>query len=101
MEIAVISAAMNEKESKNAAAFARTCGGSRVSRRAALAAYLSRKWVRGPRFTARDGSDYFDPWCEHLIVRDRASGDVVGTYRVLTAENARRLGAFCAERNSA
>ncbi len=42
--------------------------------------------------------DYFDPWCEHLIVRDRASGDVVGTNRMLTTDNARRLGAFCAER---
>lgn len=42
--------------------------------------------------------DFFDPWCEHLIVRDQTSGDVVGTYRLLTAENARRLGTFCAER---
>ena len=42
--------------------------------------------------------DYFDPWCEHLIVRDRISDRVVGTYRLLTADNARRLGAFCSER---
>jgi putative hemolysin len=42
--------------------------------------------------------DLFDPWCEHLIVRDQTCGDVVGTYRMLTAENARRLGTFCAER---
>ena len=42
--------------------------------------------------------DYYDPWCEHLIVRDRASHEVVATYRLLTADNARRIGAFCAER---
>lgn len=42
--------------------------------------------------------DYFDPWCEHVVARDRRSGDIVGTYRVLTADNARRLGAFCVER---
>lgn len=42
--------------------------------------------------------DYFDPWCEHVIVRDRVRGNVVGTYRLLTSDNARRLGAFCAER---
>jgi putative hemolysin len=42
--------------------------------------------------------DFFDLWCEHLIVRNRASGDVVGTCRLLTAEKASRLGTFCAER---
>lgn len=42
--------------------------------------------------------DFFDPWCEHVIVRDRSSGDVVGTCRLLTAKNAARLGTFCAER---
>jgi putative hemolysin len=31
--------------------------------------------------------DCFDPWCEHLIVRDRISGEVVGTNRLLTAPN--------------
>jgi len=55
----------------------------------------------GARAVAGDGGrerDFFDPWCEHLIVRDRASGDVVGTCRLLTAERAQRLGTFCAER---
>jgi putative hemolysin len=42
--------------------------------------------------------DFFDPWCEHLIVRDQISREVVGTYRLLTADSARRLGTFCAER---
>ena len=42
--------------------------------------------------------DMFDPWCEHLVVRDRSCGSVVGTYRMLTAERALRLGTFCAER---
>jgi len=55
----------------------------------------------GARGVAGDGGrerDFFDPWCEHLVVRDRATGDVVGTYRLLTAEKASRLGTFCAER---
>jgi putative hemolysin len=55
----------------------------------------------GARATARSPGheyDFFDPWCEHLIVRDETTGDVVGTYRLLTAENARRLGTYCAER---
>jgi len=48
------------------------------------------------RTPGRD-EDMFDPWCEHLIVRDTANYEVVGTYRLLTAERAKRIGTFCAE----
>ncbi len=36
--------------------------------------------------------DIFDDYCEHLLVRDTASGQVVGTYRVLTPAQAKRIG---------
>lgn len=36
--------------------------------------------------------DLFDDFCEHLLVRDQASGQVVGTYRVLTPAQAKRVG---------
>jgi putative hemolysin len=36
--------------------------------------------------------DLFDDYCEHLLVRDVASGEVVGTYRVLTPAQAKRAG---------
>jgi len=36
--------------------------------------------------------DLFDDYCEHLLVRDGTSGQVVGTYRVLTPAQAKRLG---------
>ena len=36
--------------------------------------------------------DIFDDFCEHLLVRDLGTGQVVGTYRVLTPEQARRAG---------
>lgn len=38
--------------------------------------------------------DLFDDYCEHLIVRDLASGEVIGTYRVLTPAQANRVGGF-------
>ena len=38
--------------------------------------------------------DLFDDFCEHLLVRCQASGQVVGTYRVLTPAQARRVGSF-------
>ena len=36
--------------------------------------------------------DLFDDYCEHLLVRDLESGDVVGTYRLLTPAQAARMG---------
>jgi putative hemolysin len=64
--------------------------------------YLVFAGEMGANLTVPPGSpaghdiDIFDPFCEHLLVRTRASdgepGPVIGTYRVLTPANARRVG---------
>ncbi len=36
--------------------------------------------------------DLFDNYCEHLLVRDQATQQVIGTYRVLTPAQAKRVG---------
>jgi putative hemolysin len=41
--------------------------------------------------------DLYDPYCDHLLVRDLASGDVVGTYRILPPDSAHRVGSYYAE----
>jgi len=41
--------------------------------------------------------DRFDSFCEHLIVRDLESGEIVGTYRILSPEAARRAGGYYSE----
>ena len=41
--------------------------------------------------------DRFDAYCEHLLVRSVDTGEVVGTYRILTAADARRAGGFYSE----
>jgi len=41
--------------------------------------------------------DIFDPYCEHLIVRDEEAGRIVGTYRILSPEAARRVGGYYSE----
>jgi putative hemolysin len=38
--------------------------------------------------------DLYDPHCTHLVVRDDATGEIAGTYRILTGASARRLGGF-------
>jgi putative hemolysin len=42
-------------------------------------------------------SDFFDPFCDHLLVRDAETNEVVGTYRLLPALQAERIGGFYAE----
>ena len=41
--------------------------------------------------------DSFDDYCEHLLVREVASGQVIGTYRVLTPAQAVRAGGLYSE----
>jgi putative hemolysin len=41
--------------------------------------------------------DEFDPSCEHLIVRDHDTDQVVGTYRILTSWKAKEVGRFYSE----
>ena len=42
-------------------------------------------------------SDEFDAFCDHLIVRDSKTLKVVGTYRVMSPQAARRYGRFYSE----
>lgn len=41
--------------------------------------------------------DIFDPYCEHLVVRDEDAGSVVGTYRILSPEKAKAIGSYYSE----
>lgn len=45
----------------------------------------------------RIDADDYDPWCEHLMVREPATGRIVGTYRLLTPVNAERMGGYYSE----
>lgn len=45
-------------------------------------------------------ADFYDPHCEHLIVRDESdsgAGKIVGTYRILTPDAATRVGSYYSE----
>ena len=48
--------------------------------------------ARLPKTVPGHDIDLFDDYCEHLLVRDSASGQVIGTYRVLTPAQAKRAG---------
>ena len=41
--------------------------------------------------------DIYDVYCDHLLVRDNDTLEVVGTYRMLTPSQARKIGGYYAE----
>ena len=54
----------------------------------------------GARLPTREpgiDKDIFDPYCDHLLVHDNHTGEVVGTYRVLNPALARRVGGYYSE----
>ena len=54
----------------------------------------------GARLTSRlpdHDVDRYDPFCDHLLVRELDAGEVVGTYRILSPGAARRVGSYYSE----
>ncbi|MDA8129130.1 MAG: GNAT family N-acetyltransferase [Betaproteobacteria bacterium] len=41
--------------------------------------------------------DLYDPFCDHLLIRDLDGGEVVGTYRILPPDAAKRVGSYYSE----
>ncbi len=53
--------------------------------------------ARLPTRTPGVDRDIYDPFCEHLIVRDEDQGRIVGTYRILSPAAARKVGGYYSE----
>ncbi|MBW8328913.1 MAG: GNAT family N-acetyltransferase, partial [Thiobacillus sp.] len=53
--------------------------------------------ARLPSVLPNHDIDLYDPFCDHLLVRELDSGEVVGTYRILPPEAARRVGSYYSE----
>lgn len=56
--------------------------------------FVKEMGARLPETLSGHDIDLFDDFCEHLLVRDATSGQVIGTYRVLTPAQAKRVGSF-------
>ena len=53
--------------------------------------------ARLPTRTPGVDRDFYDAYCDHLIVRDEANGRIVGTYRILPPQAARKVGSYYSE----
>jgi putative hemolysin len=74
--------------------FARTEAEVREAQRLRFNVFAGEMGAQLPNPESGLDRDIFDPYCEHLLVRDGNTLEVVGTYRLLTAERARKLGSF-------
>jgi putative hemolysin len=66
----------------------------REAQRLRHAVFAGEMGARLPQAVPGHDVDLFDDYCEHLLVRDGDSAEVIGTYRVLTAAQAKRVGGF-------
>ncbi len=64
----------------------------REAQRLRFAVFAGEMGARLAPALAGHDMDIFDDYCEHLLVRDARSGAVIGTYRVLTPAQAKRIG---------
>ena len=72
--------------------WARTQDDMRAAQRLRYQVFCAELGAQLPTTLAGHDLDLFDDFCEHLLVRDSASNQVIGTYRVLTPAQAKRIG---------
>jgi putative hemolysin len=64
----------------------------REAQRLRFQVFANEMGARLPNTLAEHDIDLFDDYCEHLLVRDGDTRAVIGTYRVLTPAQAKRVG---------
>jgi putative hemolysin len=64
----------------------------RAAQRLRFAVFAGEMGARLSTPIAGHDIDLFDNYCEHLLVRDQSTRQVIGTYRVLTPAQAKRVG---------
>jgi putative hemolysin len=82
---------------KLAMSLARTEGEVREAQRLRYKVFAEEMGARMPVHADRIDEDRYDRYCEHLLVRDSDTGVVVGTYRILSPEQAKKAGGYYSE----
>jgi putative hemolysin len=77
--------------------FAHSAAVRRAAQRLRWRVFAEELGARLPGSEAGIDQDIFDAHCEHLVVREEATGEVVGTYRILGPDAARRIGCYYSE----
>lgn len=76
---------------------ARTEGEVREAQRLRYKVFAEELGAKMPGHAERIDEDRYDRYCEHLLVRDTDTNAVVGTYRILSPEQAKKAGGYYSE----
>jgi putative hemolysin len=78
-------------------ALARSEAEVREAQRLRYKVFVEELGARIPACVPDHDIDHFDPYCEHLVVRESHADRIVGTYRILSPDVARNIGGYYSE----
>lgn len=76
---------------------ARTESEVREAQKLRYKVFVEEMGAKIPENAGRLDEDRYDRYCEHLLVRDSDSNEVVGTYRILSPDQAQKAGGYYSE----
>lgn len=86
-----------QPQSKLAVSMARTGAEVEEAQRVRFQVFAEEMGAKLPSANEGLDRDRFDKYCEHLLVRNLQNNKVVGTYRILSPEQALRAGSYYSE----
>ena len=69
----------------------------REAQRLRYKVFVEELGARIPAQVPNHDIDRYDPFCDHLVVRESHADRIVGTYRILSPDAARRIGGYYSE----
>ena len=97
MQIHLIETAATAHKVGYSVALARSEEEVREAQRLRYKVFVEELGARIPERVPNHDIDHYDPFCEHLIVRESHSDRIVGTYRILSPDVARSIGGYYSE----
>ncbi len=88
---------LQQEKKQFSVSLARTEGEVREAQRLRYKVFAEEMGALMPGREERLDQDMYDPYCDHLLVRDADTNEVVGTYRILAPEQARDAGGYYSE----
>ena len=86
-----------KEKQKFSMGLARTESEVREAQKLRYKVFAEEMGAKMPGKDERIDQDRYDRYCEHLLVRDTDSNKVVGTYRILSPEQAKKAGGYYSE----
>jgi len=97
MQEHLIETAARHEKAGYTVALARSEAEVREAQRLRYKVFVEELGARIPARLPDHDIDHFDPYCEHLIVRESHADRIVGTYRILSPDVARSIGGYYSE----